>query len=575
MIRGFRTASANLTRVRSELQTGVPSRLARAQILILIHSAAEALLRAYLNSATHLPRATRRAAGNHWRSSFPDLVRIMAETARPPLDSGRELIELNERRIQAAHPSAEAIEPSLEYLSTALHTVEGLYNAYAEDTQQHAEMSMSENEDSTWIERRTELATFRRYMSTGERRIVLLRDGVPILVPPVGWCYPRLRRADTIIWVNMLPRRVIYEFAGDILSQERVPLRGRISMELVVKNEESAVQRIALDPEDEQLFVEDALQHVLQSVTSQFPWDGLHSTVASMNLKLEEGVKKALAERVAPVALVDLHITHLGTADSSVAEAAFRRAQDKETAATELAKLAHAQSMLDAEKRIEALQVTRDREIARERLQMIQEAERSKLELARETARTEREIEAEKIENKIRYAELLASEAGQLTLFPAQVFAERLKKLEVAKFDGEAQRQFFRDMLKAYATFRAGEHQALRDVLSTQSNIRLSSTALPAPEMPYDDAIPIAAQIAQLSELGSVRKRGEEILFVSEDGRRIEIHLSSPGNRPEVWVVTESGKVPMDLEWWSSRSTLRDILDRLAQFDQGAADSTS
>ena len=91
--------------------------------------------------------------------------------------------------------------------------------------------------------------------------------------------------------------------------------------------------------------------------------------------------------------------------------------------------------------------------------------------------------------------------------------------------DGEAQRQFFKDMLRAYATFRAGESQALKDVLSTQSNIRLSSTALPPPEVPLEEGIPISAQIAELSEFGSVSKRSDEILFTSEDGLRLEIRL--------------------------------------------------
>jgi len=436
MVRRFREGLANLERARSELHAGAPSRLARAQILILIHAAAESLLRQHLAVATHLPRATRQAVSNHWRVSFPELVRIMAEAARPKLQSGRELIELNERRIQAAHPDQDAVEPTMQYLQIALNKVTDLYSVYAKDAAAW-EASMGQIEDLTWVERRTNLPLVRRYMSTEERRIVLLRDGVAIMVPAVGWCYPRLHGADTIAWVNTLPRRVLYEFAGDILSQERVPLQGRISMELVVKGEESAIQRVALHSEDEQLLVEDAVQQLLQAVASGFPWDGLHSTVAAMNASLEEEIKKVLAERVAPISLIDLHITEIGPCDPSVAAAALRRVQERERGAAELAKLAHAESILDAEKRIEAKKVSKDSEIERGRLQMSREAERSKIALARDKARAEREIETARIADKIRYADFLASEAGQLILFPAQMFAERLKRLEVAKFDGE------------------------------------------------------------------------------------------------------------------------------------------
>ena len=561
---------ANLARAKEVLQLGSLRFTDLAHCIILIRSAVETLFRAYLSSMRHVPRDVRGRALNFHEMNFPQLVEAMEDYGRPPLEEGEELLELNRLRIQvAAHPEKTAGEPNEEsnsvdvgYLDSMVKLAERIYDRYANAVQKGWRKIMDMETRLSWVD------VFRRsnklYPSTREQRLVWVKDRLPMKVlPPEGRHFPPLFGVDGVAYVMMAPRRVTTEFAEEVLSRDRVPLKGEAALEVAVIDEDAEIRKVVINSAQEERLVKDSFLVCLQGAAVLRSY----GEILSEKSKLIENVASQLARKLetidSPFKVIQVFLLRLDAADPGFAKIALERAQAEEQSATDLVVLGREQEKQHVEAEMEKERVEHQNHI-----EDLKDLAKRKRDLER--AKIDARMHVEKAISKAKAVKKLGSDEAKLYDYPEHWWRLQELELEVEGKRLDHAFQIAKRQLDRTAAFTAGQADAVRAVLAREQKLTLASGPPPTDAEQSPEALRASAEeepqanidreFRELSQICYARWRDDAIVVKLDLGETLTILLSTSGGPPSVSTMQSDETVDVDMSWWEPSSTLADIV---------------
>jgi hypothetical protein len=595
---------ANLARARKLIARGTLSTSDISQCLIYLHAAAEALLRVYLSSSKAIPWKVRARAKASRDISFPDLVQLMAEFATPTFDFRETLLTLNALRNQAAHPHEGLVAIDVSKLETLLNAVDQLYATYADAIEREWRDAMLTSDEVLWVE--VHSRSFKYYPSTQERRLVWIRHGTPLTVLSPGRHFPPLWPCvDQLAFVALAPRRLRCEFETNVLSKDRIPLTGEATLEVAIRDEESAIKRIILAATDEERLLRDAFLACLTAECVQQTYTELLTKHDLLSQTLARRCSEQLAAMESAFRFIGVSVLRVEAADPGLAKEALERARATERASTEHILLQQKRELQRQEAELEQEKAQQQHALETQRLEeqidhtnRREELIRSELKLAALKRNEEGEIalRGAEIERKIKMEGIIAtaaigkeleSDSARLAFFPKDVFElkkleiqqeiEREKyKAEIEKYKGQVQEDAVRrafDLVnqetRSILGWKAGQANAVLQMMAKREHITLEEApgylreGSPGPAAELGEA-DWTRDVAALMRCGQeITIRGDHVSVVFSETDKLEIQRNREGGPPTVRRVRPDGPSEVDLSWWSSGMTLLQIVVRL------------
>lgn len=328
-----------------------------------------------------------------------------------------------------------------------------------------------------WVTKE-EAKRFALWHSTEERRLVTIASLSPLEVIPIGeYRVPFLLKYDSLAFVSMGPKQVEVSLKGNAGTSDGVAVEGKISVQVIIRDEESCIKRIAADPDEEERLLRDSILTAVQETIASNTWHLMMSIGEKFTQTTEQKLSELLRRTTSCFAVKSLTIQEIRPQHKALAESLEKAARAKEEEKL-LKDLVH----LKVER--EALERKAKEEELRSELQMQKLQHQRELEAEREKLKLQDEKDDAQISTQKKLSELLKTEAGRIAAFPNEMFGYLSKELEVKITHNKEREKLCREFLRTSQSFQAGQFNAMRAFLAQNFGVRFSeeSPMLPSEE---------------------------------------------------------------------------------------------
>lgn len=337
---------------------------------------------------------------------------------------------------------------------------------------------------SKWVTRKE--AKWRDLLhSTTERRLVTIASGSPIEVIPLrDYRVPSFffRRYDYLVFVNMGPKQVSVSMEGNAGTSDGVAVKGRVSVQVIIRNEESYIKRMAADPDEEERLLRDSILMAVQETTASHTWYEIMSIGEKFVQTAEQKLSELLNQTTSCFEVKSLTIQEICPQNKALAESLEKAAGEKEEEKfqRDLTHLRAERAVLERKAKEEELE---------SELQMQSLRHQSELENEREKLKLQQEKDDAQISAQKKLSELLETEPGRMAALPRETFELLLRKVELEITDSKERQKLYRELLRFCLSPLSGEVRALKAFLTQQYGVRFSeeSPMLPPGEEPEEE----------------------------------------------------------------------------------------
>lgn len=323
------------------------------------------------------------------------------------------------------------------------------------------------------------------WASTSERRLVTVASGSPIEIIPIGnYQVPFLRKYDSLAFVSMGPKQVDVSLKGNAGTSDGVGVEGKVSVQVIIRDEESCVKRIATDPNEEERLLRDSILTVVQETISSHTWHLMMSIGEEFAQTAEQELSELLGRTASCFMVKSLTVQEIRPQNKAFAESLEKAAKAKEEE-----KLQRDLLQLRAEK--EALERKAKEEELKSKLQMQKLQHQWELEAEREQVKLQQEKDDAQISTQKKLSELLETEPGMLAAHPEETFAYKSKEQDVEMVINKEKEKILREWIRSTQSKMIGRmlgrFDLMEAVLERHLNIRLSEVSEDLPMLPPEE----------------------------------------------------------------------------------------
>lgn len=313
-----------------------------------------------------------------------------------------------------------------------------------------------------------------RFVSTSQLRVVTVGgNNNPVRVVPIDGegeyntipsSRKRMGQCDRIARVDMTPKQIPVPLKGTVSTKDGIALIGVIRAQAMVDDSEASIKRIVVNAQTEESLLVNSILAALREGILAHTWREV-KTVKGVFLKDAKERLTAILTRTQSCFTVDDLIIgeEIQPENKEIALWLEKQEADELSRVTEKAQLAH----------------TLETQGTRNEFELKQE--RSRMELGFEKAQQQIELELRNEEAKLVVlkgrADLMATEAGQMAMFPKEIFGLKTKEIEfkMAQLQREARiySEVFKVVSSNQSSFMAGQISGIQAVLERELNIRL------------------------------------------------------------------------------------------------------
>lgn len=303
---------------------------------------------------------------------------------------------------------------------------------------------------------------WRLWYSTAERRLVTIASSTPIKVIPVGpYRVPIYRRYDSLAYVDMGPKQLSVCLEGNTCTSDKIAVEGWVSVEVMVKDDESCIKRIAINSEEEEKLLTASTLTALQETIVSCPWRQVMSVGEDFRQSVSEKLSKLLHDNSCFV-LKNLTIQVIRTQNKALAEA------------------------LEKAERVAAERKAKEEELQGE-LHLKKLSHESELEMERGKMKLEQEKVEAQISTQQQLSEVLKTEEGRIAVLPKEMFGLFSKRAEIEILDRRERERFWQMLFKLNQAILAGKFSVARPLLERMYNIQLAEKMEKIPELGLEE----------------------------------------------------------------------------------------
>lgn len=313
--------------------------------------------------------------------------------------------------------------------------------------------------------------------STSERRLVTVDDENPIKVIPIGnYRVPSFlfRDYDFLAFVSMGPKQVDLGLKGNAGTTDGVAVEGKVSVQVIIRDQESCIKKIVADPDEEERLLKDSLLTAVQEVIASHTWHLMISIGEEFAQTAEQKLSELLHRTDSCFVVKSLTVQEIRPQNKTFAESLEKAARVKEEE-----KLQRNLVSLIAER--EALERRAKEEEVKSELQMQKLRHQCELEGEREKLRLQQEKDDVQISAQRKLSELLGTEAGRIAVLPQEMFEYLLKELDAKIVSDKEKDRLYREWIKSIQSQMmgrmVGRFDVMKAVLEQHLNIRLSEVS--------------------------------------------------------------------------------------------------
>lgn len=321
--------------------------------------------------------------------------------------------------------------------------------------------------------------------STSERRLVAVASGSPIEVIPIGgYWVPLIRKYDSLAFVSMGPKQVDVNLKGNAGTSDGVAVEGKASVQVIIRDEESCIKRIAADPDEEERLLGDSILTAVQETISSHTWHLMMSIDEEFAQTAEKKLTELLDRTASCFAVKSLTIQEIRPQNKEFAESLEKaaRLKEEEKLQRDLVRLKAERAALERKAKEDELE---------SELQMQKLRHQWELEGEREKLKLQQEKDDAQISTQKELSELLKTEAGRIAVLPKEMFGYLLKELEVKIIEDKERQKLYREFLRSSLSVQTGEIRAMKALLAQQFGVRWSEET---PMLPTGEEDKEAAQ---------------------------------------------------------------------------------
>jgi hypothetical protein len=332
---------------------------------------------------------------------------------------------------------------------------------------------------SKWVTKE-EAKRFDLWHSTKERRLVTIASDSPLEVIPIGeYRVPFIRKFDSLAFVRMGPKQVEVSLRGNAGTSDGIAIDGKISVQVIIRDEESCIRRIAADADEEERLLSDAILSAVQETIASNTWHQMMSIGEKFAQYAEHKLSELLSKTNSCFAVKGLTIQEIHPQNKVLAESLENAAtaKEEEKLQKELVQLKVERIALERKYKEEELKS----ELQMQKLQHQRElqAEREKIKLQEERANAQ-------ISTQKKLSEILKTDEGRIAAFPERMFEILIKELDVKISDNTEREKLLREFIKAYQSFQAVQYKAMRVFVAQNFGVRFSEEPPMLPEEEKD-----------------------------------------------------------------------------------------
>lgn len=307
--------------------------------------------------------------------------------------------------------------------------------------------------------------------STSERRLVTVASGSPLGViaffPTSAYRVPLIRKFDSIAFVNMGPKQVDVSLKGNAGTSDGIAVEGKVSVQVIIRDEERCIKRIVADPNEEERLLSDSILTAIQDTIASHTWHLMMSVGEKFAETAGQKLSELLEKTTSCYAVKSLTVQELRPQNKALAESLEKAARAKEDE-----KLQTDISRLRAE-RAACERKTKEEELESE-LQMQKLRHQRELEEQREKLKLQQEKDDAQISAQRKLSELMKTEAGRIAALPKEMFGYLLKELEVKVTDNKERQKLYLEILRTSQSFQAGQFNAMKAFLTQHYGVSFS-----------------------------------------------------------------------------------------------------
>ena len=148
-----------------------------------------------------------------------------------------------------------------------------------------------------WVTYESKVSCLHKFYSSEESRLVTVKHGTPIDVVPTGYFtppFPLFRLFDSVAFVSMTPKQVEVEIKGNAGTSDGVAVQGRVSVQVVVKDDLQIIKRMVVDAEGEENLLRDSIVTAIQETIASHTWHKVVSVGEELTKATEEKLLELL-----------------------------------------------------------------------------------------------------------------------------------------------------------------------------------------------------------------------------------------------------------------------------------------
>lgn len=298
---------------------------------------------------------------------------------------------------------------------------------------------------------------------TEERRLVMLAAGAAVGVARIGPFRAPLffRNFDHVALVNVGPRRHALEIGKGLQTADGIPLSGEVSVELRVKDDDGSLRRLVQDPRGQRETFEDRVVACIAAALAKYSYADLSHFKALAPAQVVADFRARAQGGSLALVLIDVHLSLLETTDVELRDARLARRRLEETEG-----LRSAQQRLEAER--DDLGARRRISEAQAKAEMQRVLEQADLD--RERIRAEQQFALQ-----LRKAELLKTEAGQMSEDLNAVLQHKERIAKIGELVAQLEDKQVRDMLRAVLSIDSSPNRVLQAIVAKQYSVKFDS----------------------------------------------------------------------------------------------------
>lgn len=297
-----------------------------------------------------------------------------------------------------------------------------------------------------------------QYHSTLQLRLVNMDNSSPVRVLTPGWYrIPARGECDQLAFVEMTPKRVTLEIAGNVQTKDGIAVTGKINAQVKINDEDMSIKGMVSNAEEEESLLTDSMLASAREGIITHTWQEVISTGEEFLETTRQRLVAVLNKVNSCFTVVSLAINELRPEDKAIALSL----QEEQKATLE-----RAAKKAELEGELEEQGLREEAKLAEEEARMLLESKKAQTGII---ALTEK-------------AELLKTEEGKTAAFPQEMFAQSLEELKFKTLQHEKEMSLYRELLKTtlsnQVAFQAGQFDAIRGVLAQRFDINLSEAPM-------------------------------------------------------------------------------------------------